>query len=131
MKSGELALDREQSPEGATKAKDRDFLTAVRMPNKQSQVFSFFRTEMASETFNRNKPLVRDFWDKKSNSTRISNQRKEFEEIRLAVRMSGVPRFRNYGQGFGSGKCRQVLVEWLVKTNCGGFVAKLEPKPGM
>ena len=87
MKSRELALDCEQSPEGATKAKDRDFLTPVRMTNKQSQVFSFFRTEMASEAFNRNKPFVRDFGDKKSNSTRFSNERKEFEKIRLAVRM--------------------------------------------
>jgi hypothetical protein len=87
MKSGELALDREQSPEGATKAKDRDFVTAVGVPNKQSQVFNFFWTEMASEAFNRNKPFVRDFGDKKSNSTRVSNQRKEFEKIRLTVRM--------------------------------------------
>ena len=91
MKSGELALDCEQSPEGARKAKDWDFLTALGMPHKQSQVFSFFRTQMAGETFNRNKPLVRDFGDKKSDATRVSDQRKEFEEIRLAVRMSQSP----------------------------------------
>src|SRR5580704_1179611 len=117
MKSRELFFDREQSPEGARKAKDRDFLTSVGMPNKQSQVFSFFRTEMASEIFDRDKPLIRDFGDKKSNSTRVSDQRKEFEEIRLAARMSRVPRFWNYGQGFGSSKCRQALMEWLVKAN--------------
>jgi hypothetical protein len=73
MKSRELLFDCEQSPEGATKAKDRDFLAAVGMSHKQSQVFRFFRTEMACETFNRDKPLVRDFGDKKSNTARVSN----------------------------------------------------------
>jgi hypothetical protein len=73
MKSGELIFDREQSPEGATKTKDRDSVKAIGVPNKQSQVFNFFWTEMASETFNRHKPLVRDFGNKKSNTARVSN----------------------------------------------------------
>jgi hypothetical protein len=68
-----LAIDREQSPEGATKAKDPDSVKAIGVANKQSQVFGFFWTEVASKTFNRNKPLVRDFGDKKSNTARVSN----------------------------------------------------------